>query len=151
VDHQTSARSRRRPRIAALSLCAVALLTTGCGSGSDADGVTPQDAPSTALTIKVTGGDPAVWKLTCDPAGGDHPDAEAACAALAKSGAKSIPATPADALCTAMFGGEQTAVITGTWRGQAVDARFSRQNGCEIDRWNDLVPLLPKASRVGVQ
>jgi hypothetical protein len=158
VDHQTSPRSRRRPRIAALSLgtVAVAVLAAGCGSGSSSGSVTPRDAPtttagSTALTLKVTDGTTTTSTLTCDPAGGDRPGAAAACAALAKNGAKFLPPTSGDLVCTMIFGGDQTAVITGTWQGKAVNSSFSRENGCEIARWDALVPLLPRLARAGAQ
>ena len=76
--------------------------------------------------------------LTCDPAGGDHPNAEAACAKLAEAGAQIFEPVPADQACTMIFGGPQTATITGTFQGENVDASFSRANGCEIDRWDAL-------------
>jgi hypothetical protein len=41
------------------------------------------------------------------------------------------------------YGGPATARITGTWAGRPVDGRYDRSNGCQIARWNDLVPLLP--------
>ncbi len=158
MDHQPSPRSRRRPRIAALSLgsVAVAVLAAGCGSGSSSGSVTPRDAPTstaaaTALTVKVTDGTTTTSTLTCDPAGGDLPGAAAACAALEKNGAKFLPPTSKDLVCTMIFGGDQTAVITGTWKGKAVNAGFSRQNGCEIARWDALVPLLPKLAPAGAQ
>lgn len=137
-----------RSWLAALALTSVVALASGCGADSAEDTVTPQDAPSptTELTVEVTDGDTTTWQLSCDPAGGDHPDTTAACAALAENGAEAVPATPSDSMCTQLFGGEQTAVVTGTWQGKPVDATFSRQNGCEISRWDALAPLLPKVS-----
>jgi hypothetical protein len=46
-------------------------------------------------------------------------------------------------MCTQIYGGPETARIVGTWAGQAVDARFSRVDGCEIARWRALTGLLP--------
>ena len=99
------------------------------------------------LTIVVDGGSDSTttWHLTCDPGGGDHPTPEQACAVLAQHGRTALPAVPTDRMCTQIYGGPQTAHITGTWRGERVDARLSRVNGCEIARWNALVGLLPSA------
>ncbi|GAA3609351.1 SSI family serine proteinase inhibitor [Kineosporia mesophila] len=156
MDHQRTARpnitDRRRPRPGPLLLAAllalVAVLATGCASDSDSGTVTPQDAPgpATDLTIKVTDGKTTTWSLTCDPAGGDHPDASAACATLEKSGTQALGTPATDQMCTQIFGGEQTATITGTWKGKAVNASLSRKDGCEVARWDQLDPLLPKTS-----
>ena len=102
---------------------------------------------STELTIVSDdgAGKTETWTLTCDPAGGTHPDPAAACAALAAKGATAMPAVDKDMMCTQQFGGPQTAKITGTWKGEAVNASFSRTNGCEISRWQALKGLLPEA------
>lgn len=49
---------------------------------------------------------------------------------------------PDDVACTQIFGGPQTARVTGTLRGTPVDARFSRTDGCEIARWDAVAALL---------
>ena len=135
---------------------AAALLMAGC-SGSGGVTVDPGGAVTTTpsssspgatdLTVVVDDGAGAssTWRLTCDPAGGDHPDAEGACAALERSGEKALPPAPKDRACTMIYGGPQTATVRGSWRGTAVDASFDRTNGCEIARWEALVPLLPAA------
>ncbi|MBC9714043.1 hypothetical protein H9Y04_15875 [Streptomyces sp. TRM66268-LWL] len=92
------------------------------------------------------------YELSCLPdgsGGGGHPQADEACArldALAAEGRDPFAPVPADAMCTMQYGGPETARITGTWRGQQVTADFDRRNGCEIGRWNQLVPVLPEAS-----
>jgi hypothetical protein len=152
------------------TVLAAALLTlAGCGQGSDPGGsVTP--TPSTTggsttggsatdssgaaadgpadLTIVIDDGQGATttWHLTCAPAGGDHPTPTKACAALAEHGSTALAAVPADRMCTQIFGGAQTAHISGTWQGKPVDARLSRTDGCQITRWDALVGLLPSAS-----
>ncbi|MET9957894.1 SSI family serine proteinase inhibitor [Streptomyces sp. NPDC006326] len=102
------------------------------------------------LVIAVSGtGNPLAdgeYRLECDPVGGNHPEAEGACARLdqlAKEGKD--PFAPADKrqMCTMQDGGPATARITGTWQGRRVDAVFQRTNGCEIARWNELEPVLP--------
>lgn len=87
----------------------------------------------------------STWRLTCSPPGGDHPDPAAACAALEKNGQRALPPVAKDRACTQVYGGAQTATVTGTWQGRSVDSRFSLTNGCEIARWKSLAGLLPPA------
>lgn len=99
----------------------------------------------TSLTIVVNAGDdaqPVEWTLTCDPAGGTHPDAAPACDALAELDPGTFAPVPADQVCTEIYGGPETATVRGTWLGRPVDASFSRQNGCEIARWDAVAGLL---------
>ena len=74
--------------------------------------------------------------------GATIPDPAAACAAL-EGGARYLRPVPADLACTEIYGGPETARLTGTWRGTPVDASFSRTDGCQIARWNGLAGLLP--------
>ncbi|WP_369145399.1 SSI family serine proteinase inhibitor [Streptomyces sp. R44] len=87
------------------------------------------------------------FELTCgDRAKGNHPAAENACKRLdrlAEEGGDPFLPVPQDQMCTQVYGGPALAHVTGTWQGRKVDARFSRANGCEIDRWQNLEPLLP--------
>jgi Subtilisin inhibitor-like len=98
------------------------------------------------LTIVVVDavGTSQTFHLTCEPAGGDHPHPEVACRVLAEKGQRALPPVPPDMQCTQIYGGPETAQITGTWRGQPVSSRLSRQNGCEIARWNALAGFLPR-------
>ena len=125
--------------VAAMALVAL----SSCGSDATSDGASDDTAGSdgTALTIVVTPADGAktsTYDLTCDPAGGDHPGPEQACDAIAAAGASVFEPVPSDQSCTMVFGGPQTATVTGTYEGADVDASFSRQDGCEIDRWEKL-------------
>ena len=132
----------RSPAVLLVAVLAVAALSA-CGSdaGSDSSGDSPKKAAGTSLTIEVVadeGAAPRTYELTCDPAGGDHPQAEQGCAALAQAGAEVLDPVPADQSCTTIYGGPQTATVNGTYGGKDVDATFNRQNGCEIDRWEKL-------------
>ncbi|WP_424212667.1 SSI family serine proteinase inhibitor [Streptomyces sp. BI20] len=102
------------------------------------------------VTVSETGNPLAdgTHDLTCEPVGGSHPEAAAACArlgTLAREGKNPFAPVSPRAMCTLQDGGAATAHVTGTWRGQRVDARFHRRNGCEISRWNELEPVLPGA------
>ena len=113
---------------------------SGCGgdSGSAGDGAS---SSGTALTIEVVaseGADPTTYELECDPPGGDHPQPAEACEALDEAGADVFEPVGKGEECTMIFGGPQTATVTGTHEGDEVDATFSRADGCEIDRWDQL-------------
>ena len=86
-------------------------------------------------------GDPITAVLTCEPPGGSHSRPEKACTALYSEEAALEPVA-GDVACTQIYGGPEEARIAGTVKGRAVDASFSRNNGCEIDRWDRLAPVL---------
>lgn len=128
----------------ALSLVLLLLLLAGCAGNEE----TVSTAPGTSLEISYTaeeGAAPGRWTLTCDPAGGTHPDAASACRDLAAAGEPFAP-IPADAMCTEIYGGPQTATVRGTFRGAPVDLELSRVNGCFVAQWERLGALLPPLS-----
>ncbi|MER8028719.1 SSI family serine proteinase inhibitor [Streptomyces bauhiniae] len=111
----------------------------------------PDDRTTDHLTLVVHGVGPGrdgVRQLFCHPEGGDHPDPGAACRVLDENtqwGRDTFAPVPPDSVCTMIDGGPATAHVTGYWAGRPVDAEFSRRNGCEIARWDRLVPFLPGA------
>lgn len=120
-------------------------MTTDPGPGAGA-----QPGGATELTVVVTSGPgkgERTYTLLCDPPGGDHPDPEAACRDLAAMPDPFSP-VPVDAMCTQVYGGPQTATVTGTFRGEPVDARFSRTDGCQIARWDEHATLLVETGGV---
>jgi Subtilisin inhibitor-like len=144
-------RTTRRPSRLVTTATLVAALAAGlAGCGDDgavvtATPATSSAAPQTSLTIAVDAGDggpPVESTLACEPAGGTHPDPEAACAALADLDAEAFMPVAADQMCTQIYGGPETATVRGTWRGAPVDASFSREDGCEIARWDAVAGLL---------
>lgn len=143
----TGTTTRPRPAspvrsLAAAGVASLLLLAAGCGEDSPGSPDVPApDGPATSLTIEVVateGGEPRTMTLTCDPAGGDHPNAAAACQSLSAAGADVFEPVPKDQACTMIFGGPQRATVTGTLEGQDVDAAFERSNGCEMQRWDTL-------------
>ncbi|MFE2282752.1 SSI family serine proteinase inhibitor [Streptomyces sp. NPDC059443] len=103
------------------------------------------------LTIAVSAtGNPRAdgqYRLECNPVGGNHPQAEEACARLeilSREGRDPFAGEAKRQLCTMQNGGPATARITGTWHGHKVDSEFRRTDGCEISRWNELEPVLPR-------
>jgi hypothetical protein len=106
---------------------------------------TPAEPGSTDLTIVVRDGSgkTSTWRLTCDPTGGTHPDPKTACRVLRANGAAALPAVPQDKVCAQVYGGPETATITGTWQGNKIISRFARNDGCQISRWKLMEGLLP--------
>lgn len=127
------------------------LLASAAACGSNEANVGPESNPSkkgTDLTVSVTakpGAQPRTWTLTCEPTGGDHPEAAKACASLASAKHPFEP-TPKHQMCTQIYGGPEKATIKGTWQGEKVSATYSRKNGCEIHRWNAIKPVLNQRS-----
>lgn len=118
---------------AALALAVVA----GCGDEDD-DGDTEPAASGTELTITLDadgpGGEPAGTETAaCEP---DAPDP---CGRLkATDFAPLDPATP----CTEIYGGPDEATVEGSISGEEVSATLTRANGCEIERFERMTPLL---------
>ncbi|WP_236241959.1 SSI family serine proteinase inhibitor [Streptomyces sp. CC228A] len=143
-------------RLAVTSAASLAALGAAAPAAGAAAGPLPVPIPllsrSDTLTITVErSGNPAAdgtFRLECGPerATGTHPRAQRACARLeelSKGGRDPFAPLPEDRVCTQQYGGPATARVEGTWHGRPVDARFSRADGCEIARWENLRPVLP--------
>jgi hypothetical protein len=99
------------------------------------------------VSVDLGDGSPAQeWSLTCVGfVEGSHPQAEAACAHLRDRDDPFAPLPP-DRVCTEQYGGPQTARVSGVWGGSPVELSLSRTDGCAIDQWDGLVPLVPAVS-----
>jgi hypothetical protein len=94
-----------------------------------------------ALTIAFSPGNGATahhWTLRCGPPGGTLPQPAAACRRLQAFSEDPFAPVPADAMCSQLYGGPETARVKGVYRGKKVNAVFNRRNGCEIARWKRL-------------
>ncbi len=123
-------------------------------SGSSPSGTQTESAaagtgapPDTELSISTStspegAADQMTYLLTCDPAGGDHPDSAAACAVVAELGAEAFAPPPKDQQCTQQYGGPQTASVTGVVDGVPVQTTLDRTDGCGIARWDALATVL---------
>jgi hypothetical protein len=117
----------------------------GSASGSPSASQPTSAAPVRAdVTISVDdgSGNATTTHLTCEPAGGDHPKPDDACAALAAAWPSAFQPVAKDMMCTEIYGGPETATVSGTIDGKPVDAHFKRNNGCEIHRWDQAQGLL---------
>jgi len=129
-------------------LCCLAVLAlAGCG-GEEEAADPGRPAPVSQLTVRVDpdGDGPQQAKqarISCDqePAERGSP-----CATAHKLRPADFEPTPDDVACTELFGGPETATISGTLEREKVDGRFSRQDGCEIARWEKVSALLAEAT-----
>ncbi|MFE6353537.1 SSI family serine proteinase inhibitor [Streptomyces rochei] len=113
-------------------------------------------APATdhlTVTVRDAGADlDGTYELSCAPAGGTHPDPAGACAVVERDtrwGQDAFAPVPEGSVCTMQYGGPATAHVTGTWAGRPVDVTYDRRDGCEISRWDRMVPLLPEVTAPG--
>jgi hypothetical protein len=123
----------------------ITLLLAGCGGGSADGGASADSAVDLRLTLWPNGetGDSITWTLRCDPPGGDHPDPEAACAALAAVADPFGPVAPPDRCKEIPGGDEAVAVLDGDYRGRKVRSRFTRADACVSARWDRIAPVFP--------
>jgi hypothetical protein len=115
-------------------LVVVVALLAGCGEDDE-----PAAGSIADLTVVV---EPAGKRaiVRCDA-----PEDSELCRAVDRLDAKVFEPTPGNVACTQQYGGPETATVKGTLRGEPVDATFSRENGCEIARWQDAARLLEAA------
>lgn len=117
-------------KLLSISVAALFLLATA-----------PADANANyRLTItyqKSASAKPVAWQLTCRPAGGTHPASKSACQELRMATAP-FRKPPELEMCTKIYGGEEVAKVTGRWAGKRVNRTFTRTDGCEIGRWDQL-------------
>ena len=142
---------RRAPEPAARALKLIAALAlaagliAGCGEGGDsttASGTTaPPAASGTELVVTLDadgkGGKPPQQRVVSCPGSGRE-----VCDAIAGLPANATSQTPPNSPCTQIYGGPDTLVVQGRLNGDPVNARLSRSDGCEIERFDRFVPML---------
>ena len=119
----------RPPIVLCAAVAAAAFISWG-----DADAVT---SSRTSLTIvyRARPAAPALTRtLQCVPAGGTLANARDACRRLAGLENPFAPVPPGTA-CTEIYGGPERAIVSGSFRGRRVWARFTKVDGCQIERW----------------
>jgi Subtilisin inhibitor-like len=131
-----------RSLAAAVAMAGLAL--AGCGSvaapsGPSGGGSSPAAAPRASLAVTVLNGPgkkTSHWTLRCDPAGGTHPDAAQACAALL---ALKNPFAPVAAGqdCPMILASSRRVTFVGTWFGAKVN-RTIIDGGCDLANWSKL-------------
>ena len=125
-------------RRALLLAILVPAILAACGDDSESGATTSQTAVRVTVDPDGTGSEPPVTvRARCRADGGGR-----GCRELRGVPANAFRPTPPDTVCTQIFGGPQTARVTGRVRGKRVDARFARTDGCEVARWQLAAPLL---------
>jgi hypothetical protein len=128
-----------------LLLCALAALAVGCGEDED-EATAPPPRAGTALVVR----------LDADgPRGSARPkeatvrcregDTSRACRTAERLTTADFGPPPDNVACTEIFGGPETARISGRLRGEPVSTILSRSDGCEINRWETFAGLLEQA------
>jgi outer membrane lipoprotein SlyB len=139
-------------RAAAVAALALALACGGCGDADD-PAVQPAAAPDGAVELTVLYDDGSGRKttgtLSCRGADrraagaldGTTPPAKLCAQA---SGIADLLTSKPDKgrTCTQIYGGPETARVTGTIEGKKVDRRFTRTNGCELADYTRAAGLL---------
>lgn len=131
------------------TLCLVTAAACGSVPGTATAKLGHTASPAkVSLNVVVTpspGAKPERWTLRCDPAGGTHPDAAAACRQLLAAKNPFAP-IPRGIMCPMIVSGPQKATITGIFFGRRVAATFSRLDGCSSVRWSELGHVLTPES-----
>jgi hypothetical protein len=139
-------RRRRLSNVAGRILVTLLVLAPLAGCGGESSG----SSGSAALRITVwpqgKTGSSISYTLKCPQGTGTLPRASAACSKLGQVSAKTFAPVPAGTACSELYGGPQTASVSGRLAGKAISAHFTRTNGCEIERWGRLAFLFPLGS-----
>lgn len=140
-------------RMAALGVLAAALALGACGEADEPAAQQTPTAASEVIELTVVDDDGSGAKttgtLTCRGAdrraegtldGGASP---AELCAQARGIADLLTSAPDKGrTCTQIYGGPETATVTGTIDDDKVDRRFSRTNGCELADFKRAAGLL---------
>lgn len=130
-------------RIVVALACLTAIAAAGCGASDEESASVPPRLADLTVTVDPdgTGAKKARRSVVqCDSAADSR-----ACRQLADIKPKTFQPVSGKIACTELYGGPQVATVKGTLRGETIDAKFSRVNGCEISRWNDAAGLLGAA------
>lgn len=117
-------------------LACAALLAAGCGSSGEPEELV---AHVTINVMKDADAKEKSYVLICP--GRTERDRDV-CAALDVVAPRVFQPVAEDRVCTMIYGGPATATIRGTYDEDLANAYFSQVNGCEIGRWNQILPVL---------
>ncbi|MBY8886841.1 subtilase-type protease inhibitor [Streptomyces sp. PTM05] len=137
-------RPRPRARLGLALAAGLSLAVVGSAPATAYGVIAPPRSHKDVLTVAYDDGNGGVshYTLRCHPAGGSHRRATDACRRLDTLGGLVGP-TPRGQMCSMLYGGPQTAHVTGVWRGIPVDQTYDRVDGCQTNRWQRMVPVLP--------
>lgn len=118
----------------ALTRVITGALVAGCAMLGSAAGPASAAIPSTLTLTARIGDSVRMAELTCDPDGGTHPDAKAACVLLAGSDGDlaRLPVAETHRFCPMIYMPIE-ATATGLWRGKPVTFQTKYANTCVRD------------------
>ncbi len=111
-----------------------AAIALAAGAATAAVVATPAHAAATTklyLAVRAENGTRTTATLTCNPAGGTHPDAADACAELTPVRGNIAKLPEGEGMC-AMIYAPVTATAYGRWQGRSVQYRTTFGNACEM-------------------
>lgn len=155
-DPGLAARALSRRPAALLTATALVVVAAGCGGGDGGGSGSGGGYDGGSGTPPRSGDDPTRLTVTVYPEGrgaGGAQTAKMSCGAGEPSDAEAceaIDALPDDAVdpvppgvaCTEIYGGPDVVELRGALRGTGVDTVLTRENGCEIDRFDAFTDLL---------
>ncbi len=121
------------------------LALAGCG---DASAPSPKAAVDLSITASDGHGTTRHARLRCEAerqraSGFGVSDAGALCRDAERLERFLVRAPDPRRACTQIYGGPETARISGTINGSDVDRRLARTDGCRIADWERAAPLIP--------
>lgn len=131
---------------------ALAVAASLASCGEDDKSTAPAGTGAIDLTLRSDPGNGSVatGTLTCRPgekratgALAKRAPAARLCADAAALGPFLLAKSPGKRVCTQLYGGPQTARITGTIDGRRVNRTFRRTNGCEVEDYERVAKILP--------
>jgi hypothetical protein len=132
--------------------CAVVLTLVSFAALLSGDRAVAASAPTVHLTVRYDAGaeDAKTATLRCGRkttgTGFLRTQAAKACR-IARSHLAVLTTIPADdQICAQIYGGPQTASVTGRIGKQKVARRFARADGCQVADWTALQGLLPRVA-----
>lgn len=131
-----------RPLIArGIVAATISIGLAACGDEPSADEPGGTTGSDLTVTLDPDGPDglkePLMEDVSCDA-----PEEGEVCRAIARLSAADLGPVDRGQACTEIFGGPDRVEIVGTLNDDSVDVTLTRSNGCEIERFQQALPLL---------
>ncbi|MEO8091468.1 MAG: hypothetical protein ABI726_02010 [bacterium] len=127
------------------ALVTLALLA-GCGDDEPADpGTTVPGGKGSSLELTLDADGPGsedARSATVDCPDPPGPGPDEPCGVVLLKSPEDLDPVPAEVPCTEIYGGPDTLRVTGMLEGEPVEATLTRENGCEIERYDTWLDLL---------